>query len=115
MFLTLPSAAGTSDKDINDLFSNAGPRGSQGSKPSDSQTFEGVITSSKQTGSQAGTQTGGQTGKVDQRKEQEQSGKQGGAQSKGITSGLSTAKITTSDSGDFTGTNHGKSLHSSIC
>ena len=115
----MPSAAGTSDKDINDLFSNAGPRGSQGSKPSDSQTFEGVITSSKQTGGQtggqAGTQTGGQTGKVDQRKEQEQSGKQGGAQSKGITSGLSTAKITTSDSGDFTGTNHGKSLHSSIC
>lgn len=117
MLLTLPCDAGTSDKDINDIFGKAGAFGSQGSKPSDAQTFEGVITSSKQTGAQTGgqngTQTGGQTGKAGPRKEQEskgQSGKQGGGQSAGMTSGPSPGRDPKSASGDFTGTNQGNTF-----
>lgn len=108
----MPCAAGTSDKEINDIFGNtAGSRNSQGSKPSDSQTFEGVITSSKQSGAQSGgqggTYNGGQTGNTGDKESKAQGGKQGGGQSRGMTSAPSPARTAKAASGDFTGTNNG--------
>ncbi|KAL3146953.1 hypothetical protein ABBQ38_014922 [Trebouxia sp. C0009 RCD-2024] len=102
---------GTSDKEINDIFGNtAGSRNSQGSKPSDSQTFEGVITSSKQSGAQSGgqggTYNGGQTGNTGDKESKAQGGKQGGGQSRGMTSAPSPARTAKAASGDFTGTNN---------
>lgn len=111
--LTLPCAAGTSDREINDIFGNAGSRGSQGSKPSESQTFEGVITSSKQTGAQSGGQgdahNGGQTGHTGDKESKAQGGKQGGGQIGGMTSAPTPARTAKAASGDFTGTNQGNS------
>ncbi|KAL3134798.1 hypothetical protein ABBQ32_007781 [Trebouxia sp. C0010 RCD-2024] len=100
---------GTSDREINDIFGNAGSRGSQGSKPSESQTFEGVITSSKQTGAQSGGQgdahNGGQTGHTGDKESKAQGGKQGGGQIGGMTSAPTPARTAKAASGDFTGTN----------